>query len=141
MARRTQKFTFVHILVIVAVMIWLPAVIGRLAGVPTDDRPEPPAAAGNSQTIDVESISHIQQQDSSPNESQQFRIAPAGLVLNETLISAAGKTAVINDQAFREGQLINQTGYPYRIRSILAGRVILEGDGGLYELRRQSLFE
>jgi hypothetical protein len=124
-----------------AVMIWLPAAIGRLAGVPGDVLPETPTGAVNPSPIDVEPVTHTQQQDSEREASPAIRPAPAGLLLGETLISASGKTAVINGLAYREGQLLNQTGYPLRIRSILAGRVILEGDGGLFELRRASVFE
>ena len=70
-----------------------------------------------------------------------FSAIAAILILSETLISGSGKTAVINHLAYREGQLLDQTGYPLRIRSIFAGRVILEGDGRLYELRRRSVLE
>ena len=124
-----------------AVMIWLPAAIERLAGVPSDEISETPTDSVSPQPIDVEPITHVQQQDSARDDAPALRPAPAGLRLTETLISASGKTAVINDQAYREGQLLNQTGYPLRVRTILAGRVILEGDGRLYELRRASLFE
>jgi len=141
MARRKQKLTFVHLVLMAAVMIWLPALIGRLAGVPGKDVPAPPTESKTPQPLKVEPVSHVQPQDSEQTDSTGLRPAPAGLVLSETLISASGKTAVINGLAYKEGEILHQTGYPLRIRSILAGNVILEGDGGLYELKRRSFFE
>jgi hypothetical protein len=141
MARRKQKFTFAHLLLLAVAMIWLPALIGRLAGIPSEEFPTPPPDSESPQPLDVEAVSHVRPQDSDQTDSPHLRPAPEGLVLTETLVSASGKTAVINGLAFREGQILHQTGYPLRIRSILPGKVILEGDGGLYELRRRSIFE
>lgn len=141
MSRRKQKFTFVHLVLMAVVMIWLPAVIARLAGLPNEDSPSAPTESESPQPLQVEPVSHLQPQKSNQTDDARLRQAPAGLVLTETLVSSSGKTAVINDLAYREGQILHQTGYPLRIRSILPGKVILEGDGGLYELRRQSLFD
>jgi len=141
MAPRKQKFTFLHLLLLAAVMIWLPALIGRLAGISKNDVPPPPAKSESSQPLEVETVSHVQPQTSQQTDTGSLRPAPPGLVLTETLISATGKTALINGLAYREGQILHQTGYPLRIRSILPGKVVLEGDGGLYELQRRPFFD
>ena len=141
MGQRKQKFTFLHLVLMAAVMIWLPALIGQLAGLSGEGTGAPPAKSESPQPLDVDTVSHVQPQDTKPSDSPTLRPAPPGLVLTETLISPSGKTALINGLAYREGQILHQTGYPLRIRSILPGKVILEGDGGLYELQRRPFFE
>lgn len=140
MARRKQKFSLLHIMIMAGVLIWLPALIERMAGIPAEktDMERPAQGASENQAITtIEPASTNQPQTTEENPLPTIRPAPESLRLQETLLSSSGKTAIINGRAFGEQQMITPLGYPYRIQSIFAGRVILEGDGGLYELRRQ----
>lgn len=140
MARRKQKFSLLHILIMAALLIWLPSIIERMAGIPpetTDSETASPEMSEQESTTPVETASSTESESAQENRPQLVKPAPQSLHLQETLLSNSGKTAIINGRAFGEQQMITPLGYPYRIRTISAGRVILEGDGGLYELRRQ----
>ncbi|MBD3676100.1 MAG: hypothetical protein HUJ26_21535 [Planctomycetaceae bacterium] len=141
MARRKQKFSVLHLLIMAAILIWLPAMIERMAGIPSATMdPE----VSNHQSTEKESVTTVnpasssQVQTTDERPAPTLKPAPSSLRLQETLLSASGKTAIINGRAFGEQEMITPLGYPYRIQTILAGRVILEGDGSLYELKRQA---
>ncbi len=143
MAGRKQKFSVIHMLLMAAALIWLPTLIEQMAGIPQNSveteklsQNEGPA----SHPVDVKSASETQSSNSPTLNSTLTKPAPAVLKLQETLLSGSGKTAIINGRAFSEQEMLTPLGYPFRVRSILAGRVILEGDGSLYELRRQKIW-
>ena len=139
MAGRKQKFSVIHMLLMAAALIWLPTLIEQMAGIPqnsveTEKHSQNEESA--SLPVDVKSASDTQPADLPTTKSPLMKPAPAVLKLQETLLSGAGKTAIINGRAFGEQEMLTPLGYPFRVRTILAGRVILEGDGSLYELRR-----
>jgi|GEM_PF-1848045 len=143
MAGRKQKFSMIHILIMVAAFIWLPNLIEQMAGIPTN--PDTPTVESrddqqSTDPLDVQSASDTQSTDPQETKLETITPAPAVLKLQDTLLSGSGKTAIINGRAFAEQEMLTSLGYPFRVRSILAGRVILEGDGRLYELRRPGIW-
>ena len=144
MARRKQKFSILHIILMTAALIWLPTLVERMAGIPPAPDPEDPKTSTEIESplevVPVVDSTTGQNSDSQENAAS-IKPAPAALRLTETLLSGSGKTAIINGRAFRENEMLTSLGYPYRVRSIFANTVILEGDGSLLELRRKSVFD
>lgn len=144
MARRKQKFSILHVFGMVAALIWLPAIVQQLAGVQPEDsdpqKTEQLDAVSNLLDVKPASQSETKSPEDSPTTPRPFKVAPSSLTLEETLISSSGKTAIINHLAFSEQEMLTPLGYPFRVRSIEAGRVVLEGDGGLYELHQKQLW-
>ena len=148
MAGRKQKFSVIHMLLMAAALIWLPTLIEQMAGIPQNSveaEKHSQNEGSASLPVDVKSASETQSSDSQSSASPTtnsplMKPAPAVVKLQETLLSGSGKTAIINGRAFGEQEMLTPLGYPFRVRTILAGRVILEGDGSLYELRRQRIW-
>jgi hypothetical protein len=152
MASRKEKFTFVKLILLMAAVIWLPRLLKPLAGIPDSK----PAINDQSQTSPV-----LESTEISPNSSlavqpisiststeelvgegeffelDRVRSAPTGLELSATLVSPAGKTAIINGRSYSEGDLISIGDLPFRLRSIFPGRAVLERDGGTFELKEK----
>lgn len=155
MASRKEKFTFVKLLLLMAAVIWLPRLLTPLAGIPDSE----PATTEQSQpartleadarslnpSLDVQKISDVSSKEEPIAEGEFFELdraqpAPAEFELLATLVSPDGKTAIINGRSYSEGDLISVGDLPFRLRSIFPGRVVLERDGGTFELKEKRNF-
>lgn len=155
MASRKEKFTFVKLLLLMAAVIWLPRLLKPLAGIP-DSKPAKTEQSQPVQALDVDAtspekslevqpVSEVSSKAEPLDEGEFFELdrvrpAPPELELLATLVSPAGKSAIINGRAYSEGDLISIGDLPFRLRSIFPGRVVLERDGGSFELKENRNF-
>jgi hypothetical protein len=163
MSSRKEKLTLAKLLLLMAAVIWVPQLLKPLAGIPDSPDPaeqqtptEPPLEAelaAPAMPLDVRPISvdtpretadEAVVEDSAERgdffELDRVLPAPAGLELIATLVSPSGKSAIIDGQVYAEGELISFGDVPFRLRSIFPGRVILERDGGMFELKEKRNF-
>ena len=160
MASRKEKFTFVKLLLLMVAVIWLPRLLKPLAGVSDSSKPvieqsqtphiepvntpaDPPIEVQPISTVvpETEPVARVEHvEEGGFFELDQVRPAPTGMELLATLVSPTGKTAIINGRAYAEGDLITIGDLPFRLRSILPGRAVLERDGGMFELKEKRNF-